>query len=121
MDPELWKNARKIGFIRNPFDWCNSIYNKGGIEVLNFDNKHGFTHFLETLDKTPYDWLTDENDNLVMDTVYKTEDLDPTIFKEYQIAVRYSNKSRKPRVEMSNKDIEIIREKFYREFKHYED
>lgn len=122
IDPEIWKSYRKIGFIRNPFDWVNSIYNKGGIKnAIGIDNAGNLSEMVETLDKTPYDWFVDDNGELLIDTIYRLEDLETEIFKEFGCCVPENRKnvSSKPKQQFSENDKYIIKEKFYREFKHY--
>jgi len=118
--PEIWKSHKKIAFVRNPFDWVNSIYNKGGIEVLGLNNKVSFSEFIENINLTPYYWFTDDDGNVIVDEVLRTEDLDTKLFKRWSIPESHKNPSHKPKNKFTTQDKEIIKEKFHREFKHYD-
>ena len=115
---EIW-NYEKIFFVRDPFDWCNSLFNKGGVENVGMNNKHGMLHFLKTLSLTPYSWGSDRKGNLLADKIYRTEDL-KDLFKKYEIPVRTANISKKSPNKYCDECIELIREKFVREWKHYD-
>ena len=120
VSPQIWMTYHKIAFVRNPFDWVNSIYNKGGIEVLGLNNKVSFSEFIENINLTPYYWFTDDNGSVMIDEVLRTEDLDTKLFKRWSIPESHKNPSRKPKNKFTAQDKEIIKEKFYRESKHYE-
>lgn len=114
-----WNSYDKIGFIRHPYDWINSLYNKGGVEVLGMDNTLPYSEFVADMNLTPYSWLTDEYGNVIVDKIFRTEDLDDGLFQKFGIPPNHINKSSKPKNHLTDDDIKIVREKFYREFKHY--
>jgi hypothetical protein len=118
---DMWDNSEKIGFIRHPYDWSWSIYNKGLImaSMIGVDNFGTYTHFLETLHITPYDWLTDESGNIIVDKVYRTEDLSEVLFHYGGVSDKPQNVTGKPRRELTEYEDQILREKFHREFTHY--
>ena len=122
IDDDIWKSYEKVGFVRHPYDWIKSVNNINGLkQVLGERLDTSLSEFVHEFKKTIYDWFTDEDGNLIIDTIYRTEDLDQ-IFEKYGVSNTYINQTQKPKnEEFTEKDKKIIREKFYREFKHYED
>lgn len=120
VDPDLWNNYTKIAFVRNPYDWVKSLYQKGGIEVLGLNNSGTITEFVKNINITPYDWFTNAQGDVIIDKIYRTEDLNDKIFDEFGLVKKHQNKSTPKPFTFSDEDKEIIRQKFHREFKHYE-
>ena len=117
-----WEEYKKIGFVREPYDWAKSIYRKNGTKgSLGVDNDGDFLDFVTKLQKTPYFWLTDRNDKVLVDTIYKTEDIEE-IFKKYHLSPKHLAKSPRPNhlAELTSEIKAILKEKFAREYKHYE-
>jgi len=123
LDREIWNTYEKIGFIRNPVDWTNSIYRKTGIKnAIGEDNTGTYSEFLEKLGKTPYYWLTNEYGDVIVDKIYRTEDLDSEVYQHYGLPPPYKIEtvSDKPKIVPTEADMEILRKKFKREFEHYQ-
>ena len=117
-----WEEYKKIGFVREPYDWAKSIYRKNGTKgSIGIDNSDDFLDFVIKLEKTPYFWLTDRNGKVLVDTIYRTEDIED-IFKKYQLSPVHLNKSPRPNhlAELTSEIEAILKEKFAREYKHYE-
>ena len=82
---DFFKNAFKFASIRNPWERAVSLYcRKEGVQVRN---KLSFREFIEQhfyasdtcvipiLHKNQYDWLCDENDFILVDYIFKLENL----------------------------------------------
>jgi len=124
VDPKVWDEYEKIAFVRHPYAWANSIYNKNSIkQSIGIENTSqvggSFLQFLETLDKTPYFWFTDPDGKVMIDTIYRTEDLDTYIFGKFGLRPKRKNETRRKKVKIRPAEKEIIDEKFAREFTHY--
>lgn len=120
VEPHIWESYEKIAFVRHPYDWARTIYRKGGIPgAIGIDNTGTFLEYLQKLQKTPYYWFTDENGNVMVDTIYRTEDLNTTIAKKFKIVVGHENKTPAPQIELTDEHKQIIHEKFHREIEHY--
>lgn len=108
IDANVWDKYNKIGFVRFPEDWITSVKGMGN-------------HFMRRLgENTPYDWFTDEKGNLIIDSIYRTEDLNEIFtannmpIKELNIAVRRTDDYRVgPTFDVSKLD-------YTRENKHYD-
>jgi len=125
IDSNTWKTYRKIAFVRQPDAWLWSIYNKGGIPNAIGENNVGVSYqtFVETVKKTPYSWFTDDDGHVMVDTIYRTEDL-REICNQYGIKYREENvrmRNQRPPPKLDDKHRKIMNEKFAREYKHYEE
>jgi hypothetical protein len=122
LDDETWNTYKKIAFVRHPYDWSWSIYNKSGVDnAIGVDTTKDYSHFLKTLDKTPYWWFTDEDGTVLVDTIYRTEDLDAKIFPKFEVEPKRTNINKQPKENLSEDDQKLLEEKFHREFQHYGD
>lgn len=82
IDPKIWNNYEKIGFIRNPFPWVVSFYNQPNTdEMFGEDNRRSFIQFIENLKLTPFSWFTTTNGEMLIDTVYRLEDFSSVMDK----------------------------------------
>ena len=130
---EIWNTYEKIGLVRHPVKWINSLYykplggNHYGIDESN--NGMGRVSFYEfvknRINKTPYDWFTDDEGNVIIDSIYRTEDLDDIVFPKYGLEQLHFNPRQKSNkfidVVPNDEEMEIIRNKFHRELRHYPD
>ena len=125
IDSNKWNSYRKIGFVRDPYEWTCSLYKKGaGVKhAVGIDNDGTYMEYIEKLEKTPYFWFTNSSGDVIIDTIYRTEDLQK-ICLEFDIPYLHKNKTSlksKRKCPEKNEEIEkILREKFYREYEHYE-
>jgi hypothetical protein len=62
LDPKLWDSLEKIGFIRHPEDWLKSISSTIIMSKI-------------TKGRTPMDWFIDDKGEIIIDKIYKTEDM----------------------------------------------
>ena len=117
-----WATYEKIAFIRNPYDWMNSIYNHRSIKNIGFvAEKAPFADFVRRNNKTPYLWYVDDNNNMLIDTLYKTEEL-KKVFLRFGLKYFHINTTsfKKPK-QIYTPELEgIMKKRFWREFKHYE-
>ena len=122
IDEDIWNSYTKFGFVRKPFDWCRCIFRKGNIDnILGIDRGPTFPDFMEKLNKTPYFWLTDRNDEVLVDRIYRTEDL-PYVAEEFDIEIPWRNKSNNTKPAEFTQEVDrIIRKRFQRELKYYKD
>jgi len=119
----IWDEYEKIAFVRHPVAWTNSIFRKTGIpQSIGENNKGSYRHYLESVDKTPYYWFTDPKGKVLVDYIFRTEDLDSEVFEIYGIAPPFSRHSvsRRPKFEPNEGDWKLLRKKFKREFAHYD-
>jgi hypothetical protein len=122
VDEDTWNTYEKIAFVRHPYEWSWSLYNKRKVELaIGVDTSGDYSTYLKNLDKTPYWWFTDENGNVLVDTIYRTEDLDSIVFPKYEVPVNRSNIGKKKKEKISEEDEKLLKEKFHREFQHYGD
>ena len=121
---DVWNSYKKIAFVRYPDYWTWSIFHKGGIpQAIGEDNTKTYDHFIRTLKKTPYSWFTDDDGRVMVDTIYRTEDM-AEICQEYGIRYLEDNvrmRGKSPPKQLNEELQEIMRKKFKREFKHYEE
>ncbi len=76
IDPEIWDSYEKIGFIRHPYPWVVSFYNQPNTdEMFREDNRKPLGEFIWNLKLTPFSWCTDSDGEMLIDTVYRMEDL----------------------------------------------
>ena len=121
IEPRTWAHYKKISFVRDPYDWVTSIYNKGGLlNSIGEDNTIPFHTFIKNLKITPYFWFTDNDGEVIVDKIYRIEGLNTEIFEEFNCAQLYENKSTGKKYPFSDDDKEIIQRKFKREFIHYD-
>ena len=122
---DIWNSYKKVGFIREPTDWCNSIYNKNGVyESVGIEvDGLTFSEFLQKLNKTPFYWFVDKDGEMLVDVIYRNEDLEHGVFDQYGIHEPYPryNVSSKPRVTFTDEDMKIIHQKFGREYLYYQE
>ncbi len=125
IDPKIWETYEKIGFIRHPHKWVVSIYHlKETFNMWMEDNNKPFPEFLSNLKITIFDhWFVDDDGELLIDKIYKTEDLREFLLDKGCIGVEdiHINKTHrsKPIIDLTEDDKKIIREKFWREFEYY--
>ena len=118
-----WNKYEKIAFIRNPYTWMNSIYNHRVIKNIGFvEDGKPFPLFIKNNRKTPYYWYLDKDGSMMIDTIYKTEELENTVFKRFELNYIHINETskKKPKHEYTPELETIMKERFWREFKHYE-
>jgi len=129
LSPDIWETYEKVAFIRNPYDWLNSIYNKPqgekhyGIKTEGKKGKMSFGEFIRYVPKTPYFWITDSDGEVMIDTIYRTEDLDQIVFPKYGVLPTHLNTgfaSPKKKRKFTQEDIGVIKKKFHRELEHYD-
>ena len=122
IDPEIWDSYTKIGFVRHPYMWARSMYRKGSGGVLGavgIDSSGSFEEYLEALELTPYSWFVDSKGVNLMDRIYRTEDLS-AIGIEYDIKIKHMNKTNSDREAEKSEEVErLLKQKFYREYRHY--
>lgn len=118
--PEIWDSYEKIAFVREPFAWAKSLYRKTGLkEGVGIDDTGTFLEFLEKLEKTPLFWMTDQKGKMLIDTVYRTEDLEQICMK-FGIKYLQLNRTKSAREVKRTPEVdEILQKKFWREYKYY--
>jgi len=120
IEPPHWNHYKKIAFVRHPYDWINCLYNKGGLKnSIGEDNSVPIHTFIRNLKITPYHWFTDIDGSLLIDTIYRTEDLNTILLNTFECVPKHLNSSGGRRWAFSDDDKTLIKEKFYREFEHY--
>ena len=117
---DIWNTYEKIGFVRHPYNWLKSIYNQNGVkQILGQKIDTSLSEFVHDFNKTPYDWFVDENGEVMINTIYCTENLNKILLK-YDVPSMHINESQNPTSEeFTGDDITIIKKKFHREFEHY--
>lgn len=123
INPKIWNSYEKIGFIRNPFSWVKSFYNQPNThEMFGEDNRKLFKQFIENLELTPFSWFTDTNGEMLIDTVYRLEDIS-SVLDKYGCETVHLHKmpisSRRITLEIVKEHEDIIRKKFRREMEYY--
>ena len=122
IDTDIWAKYKKIGFVRNPYDWILSYYYQGGgLAVLGEPNDLEFGEFLQKFKMTPFYWFLDENGENLMDKIYRTEDLD-RILSDYGARMRVVNKtpdSKNKGIVLTDEHKAIIDKRFEREWVYY--
>jgi len=121
--PDEYRSHKVVGLIRHPVDWTNSIWRKKPtLEVLGEDNSGSYSDYLGRLRLTPYHWLADETGELMVDEVYRTEDFETTVFPSFGIDPPYSRDtvSSLPKAVPTDDDMKVLRQKFAKEFTHYD-
>jgi hypothetical protein len=121
IEPKIWNSYEKIAFVRHPFWWARSIYRKlDTFNMIGIDTEGTFERYLRKLDKTPYFWFTDASGCVMIDTIYRTEDL-RKIYEKYGASPRHGNPSpTKREYEVSKEVPRLLQEKFAREYEHYD-
>ena len=123
IDPKIWNSYKKIGFIRNPYPWVVSFYNQSNtIGMFREDNEKPFPEFLENLKLTPFSWFVDDKGEMLIDTVYRLEDIS-SVLESYGCETVHIHKARKKAIRVTiddaNEHKDIIRQKFKKEFEYY--
>lgn len=120
---DKWDSYEKIAFIRNPYTWMTSVYNHTNIKNIGMvAEKRPFDEFIRKNDKTPYYWYLDTDGTMLIDTLYKTEELDTVVFPRFKMGVLHLNQTskNKPKLEYTEEMKHLMKKRFWREFKHYE-
>jgi len=118
----IWNRYEKIAIIRNPYDWMNSIYHHHALKNIGMTAEDKpFDQFVKLNTKTPYYWYLDQQNNMLIDTLYKTEEINK-LFHRFGLEPVHINKTseRKKKEEYTPELKKIMQERFWREFKHYE-
>lgn len=117
-----WENFEKIGFIRNPYDWLESFYLSRtfpGFEKHMKIDEVDFGEYIEQLTKTPMHWLSDKNGNLMVDVVYRMEDMS-NICEYYGLKENHDNpRKRSGTFHYTPYLRSVIEEKFKSELEYY--
>ena len=128
IDPDIWDSYEKIGFVRHPYKWVVTMYRKANTQRnFGISGSLDLSEFVRDIEKTNFYWFLDDDGNMLIDTVYRTEDLDTTLFDKFGIKhnnIRSQNvhSSKLHTIsDLSEADKEIIKKKFYREFEYYKD
>jgi len=69
---DKWKNIESFGCIRNPWRWFVSVWESKHWHDGEYEN---FYDFVINKKQTPVDWLIDENKNIIVKHVFKTENI----------------------------------------------
>lgn len=107
--PDLWKTYTTIGFIRDPWNWAASY------KTLFCADQH-WSEYLE-MTMTPYDWLTDSDGLVIVDHIFRTEDM-ADVVKHFGLEPCHVNAS-KENDQVPVEYAEIMNQKFRRELLHY--
>ena len=119
IDKEIWDSYEKIGFIRNPYDWVQSVYCQGGItKVIDEDTRKSFSEFIKNLKLTPFSWLTNEKGDILADTIWRTEDI-KKFCEKYDVEYSHKHKTRRAKPKFTDELRAIVDEKFKREWAYY--
>ena len=121
IDSRIWESYRKISFVRHPFWWARSIYRKLDCKrMLGIDTEGTFEAYLRRLTKTPYFWFTNTSGCVIIDTIYRTEDL-RAVYAEFGVSPKHGNKSPTKREYNIAADVDpLLHQKFAREYQHYD-
>lgn len=107
--PGIWNTYTRIGFIRHPRFWIAS-YKKF------LANTEPWREFIANM-PTPYDWLADHKGDLLVNSVYRTEDM-AKVTKAYGLQECHVNASNDLVTPPPDCD-DLIAVKFARELSHY--
>lgn len=121
IDPEIWNNYKKIAFVRHPYAWAKSMYNKKGLQQAVGVNvsQDNFVDFLKDINKTPYFWYVDKEGNMLIDKLYRTEDFKQVV-AEFDLKELTMNRARIDRPSERTPEVNMVLEtKFARELSHY--
>jgi len=125
IEKNCWDSYEKIAFIRNPYTWMNSMWNHFQLKNVGMIKEElvevTFNNFVVFNKKTPYYWYLDWNDTMLIDTLYKTEELDTVFFPRFGQPPIHNNQTshgKEPQVYTPELK-KIMQERFWREFEHY--
>ncbi len=122
VDENIWDKYKKIGFVRNPYDWIRSYYYQGtGLKVLGEPTGLEFYEFLQKFRMTPFYWFEDENGDNMMDQIYRTEDL-TEILNSYGTEMVIHNKtpdSKNKHIILTDEHKKFIDKRFEKEMMYY--
>lgn len=112
-----WKTHKKIGFVRYPFDWVQSYF-KTGLAGRK-DGQELFERYIYRMQVTPMDWLCDEDGELMVDKVYRMEDM-KEVCEQYGLQMFDLNQSKCTETfEFNSEMVEIIKDRCRRELEYY--
>jgi len=124
---EVWNSYEKVGFVRHPYDWVISYFNvKAKGKILGEDGEASFGKFIRgKLRMTPFYWFLDKDGQMLIDTVYRTEDL-KEILEGYGCEPLHANKTgirdqtKDLTVELLHDEYKrVIKKRFWREMAYY--
>lgn len=121
---EEWETYETVAFIRNPFKWAPSSYYSDAYKTIERHQKllcSSFEDYLERLNKTPIQWVVDNDGEVIVDKLYRTEDM-ADVCEGYGFPLYHDNQTLK----LQEKEIEytpyqksLIEKKFARELEYY--
>jgi hypothetical protein len=126
---EVWSTYFKFGFVRNPVDWVRSyLYwtkdyddHKAAFDPTKIPGAEAeipvLTGHFRNWEQTPLDWLTDKEGKLIVDKVYRTEDMDAAMKELGLIAYHEHDTPDDFSPEMPS--MEFITNRFKREYEYY--
>jgi hypothetical protein len=112
---KVWDAYEKIGFVREPKAWADSYF--------RFVSDHNRPiaapdRFLKWT-PTPYDWLIDDDGQVIVDNIYRTEDLG-AVLTRYGLSPRHDNSRMNGGITLDLGGLEDrFNAKFHRELAHY--
>lgn len=113
-----WLSYRRVGFIRNPYEWVQSAYAHWRISPDSFPTVQaasGLYQFVWRLPSTPITWLCDADGKLMCE-VWRTEDMTTICARLGIREFRKNGRLREP-MEMNDETRALICRKFAREFR----
>ena len=117
--PDIWHSYKKIGFVRHPYKWVESLYNlKETRDAFKQDNSLPFSQFVNNFNISMYHWFTDKNGMMLIDEVYRLEDLEE-VLASYGVRQMELNITKKGPLTWKETDKKIIDFKFKREFENH--
>lgn len=126
---EVWGSYFKFGFVRHPIEWVRSyLYwtkdyddHKAAFDSTKIPGPETeipvLTGHFRNWEQTPLDWLTDKQGNLIVDKVYRTEDMDEAM-KELGLVAYHEHKCPSD-FEADMPSLEFIKNRFKREYEYY--
>ncbi len=121
IDPVIWDTYTKFGFIRHPYEWVVSMWYMKSTLFYGENTDVSLSEFVRNLKLGMFKhWFLDDDGKMLVDDVYRLEDIFDVLKSEFGIKPVHINKTinKLPNL-LTDRDKLIIREKFPHEFEYY--
>jgi hypothetical protein len=120
-DPTIWNSYRKIAFVRHPYTWVRSIYHEKLFNSMMHENRtKPYPEYIRNLHTNMFRWFVDEDDRVLIDTIYRMEDLDKIMMEEFGAIIGHKNRTpNNASNTLTEENKAILNEKFAREMEFY--